>query len=390
MTMNRRATPNIHRARRGQLGLSLVELMISMAIGLILLLGITTLIVQQNSSRDELEKSSRQIENGRYAIQTLRDDIQHAGYYGELYAISAVGPAMPDPCDTTIPGLNAGFLLPLEGYDFAATAGPAASPITCLKSANLKAGTDILVVRRAATEVEDGQVNLTNPPEILLQTNNVTSVLDTPAAPFNVKNPPLPAPFTLKASDPIPAPIREYLVRIYFVSPCSVPAGGGTTCTCTQQPAPDRRCLGADDNGNPIPTLKRLDITGEGATNPPTPVPLAEGVESMQLDYGVDTDGDGYPEQYLADPSIAAPLPGGGGNVGGTPGWQNVVSVRINLLARNTTCTTGFQDTKTYNAGPVTGNIPRPTSSCPNGDYKRHLFVEQVRAINPSGKRAWE
>jgi type IV pilus assembly protein PilW len=385
MIMNNRAQPKIRRTPRTERGLSLVELMISLAIGMFLLLGITSLIVQQNSSRDELEKSSRQIENGRYAIQVIRNDIQHAGYYGEFFrGFNPLGAALPDPCSITPAGLEAGFALPIQGYDFAPTAGPTGgSPLPCLNPANLKAGTDILVVRRANTEVENGGVN---PGEILLQTNASSYVLNLAAGAFNTNNPPLPSPFNnLVASGAIPAPLREYWVRVYFVSPCSVPAGGGATCTCQQQPAPDRRCIGADDNGNPIPTLKGLDLTGENATNPPTPIPLAEGVENLQLDYGLDTDSDGYPDMFVTDPGVA-----NGPNPGGPPGWQSVVSVRLNLLARNTSCTTGYQDNKIYNVSAPTGTIPTPLSSCTNGDYKRHLFIEQVRAINPSSRKAAE
>src|SRR5512135_2613642 len=142
-------------------GLSLVELMIALTIGLILLLGITTLIVMQSNSRNELEKSSRQIENGRYASQILHDDIQHAGFYGIYRPITPVIPAtLPDPCDATAAGLSAAMALPIQGYD-----SPAAPPITCLLGNNYKPGTDILVIRRASTVQENGNIIVTNPPK---------------------------------------------------------------------------------------------------------------------------------------------------------------------------------------------------------------------------------
>ena len=48
-------------AHRHQAGLSLVELMISIVIGLLLLAGISSLIAAQGSARGELEKAARQI-----------------------------------------------------------------------------------------------------------------------------------------------------------------------------------------------------------------------------------------------------------------------------------------------------------------------------------------
>ena len=48
------------------------------------------------------------------------------------------------------------------------------------------------------------------------------------------------------------------------------------------------------DGGNPIPTLKMRELTVTGdVAGWSTPVTLAEGIENMQIDYGVDTNGDG-------------------------------------------------------------------------------------------------
>lgn len=346
---------------RNQRGLSLVELMIALTIGLLLLLGITTLIVHQSRTRDELEKSSRQIENGRYAMQILHDEIQHAGFYGEYYSSGTPPATLPDPCATgaTAAGLVAlrsAMPLPIQGYNSAAT-----SPITtCIPAANFKPGTDILVVRRAATEPETGTINPSTPPEALLQSTAANYVLDVVSASFNVNNPPLPAPFTLTGRDAtIPATLREYWVRIYFISPCSTMANGST-------------CTASDDNGRPIPTLKMLDVTGENAGQ--GPISLVEGIENLQLDYGLDTNADGYPESYTMAPAT-------------TTDWSNVMAVRVNLLARNTECTGGYADNKSYTLGAV-GAVSAPASTCTGGDYKRHVFSELVRAVNPSGRRA--
>jgi len=362
---------------RCQRGLSLVELMISLTIGLILLAGITALIVQQSGSRDELEKSSRQIENGRYAIQLLRDEIEHAGYFGEFYSMPAPPPVLPDPCDSSTGGLGAAISLPVQGYDFNPSS-TATSPITaCLAAANYKPGTDILVLRRTSTVPESGLVSVTNPPEILMQTTAASYVVATVTTAINIATPPLPEPFTLTVGGVTPAAMREYLVRIYFISPCNVPSGGGTVCTGA-----------ADDNGNPVPTLKRLDIAGPNRTDPPTPVPLVEGIENMQLDYGLDSNGDGYPDLYTTAPAS-------------TLDWSNVMAIRVHLLARNNDPTTNFADNKTYTLG-LAGSVgpfnaaPYALSPACGGtasypqlcNYKRHVFSELVRVINPSGRRA--
>src|SRR5215217_8046762 len=97
--------PLLRHRRRLALGLSLVELMVSLALGLLLISGMLTLLARNSETRGEIEKAGRQVENGRYAVQRLSEDIHHAGYYGEFYDLPA-GTSLPDPCDTTLAGIK--------------------------------------------------------------------------------------------------------------------------------------------------------------------------------------------------------------------------------------------------------------------------------------------
>jgi prepilin-type N-terminal cleavage/methylation domain-containing protein len=87
-----------------QRGFSLIEMMIALTIGLLLLIGLSSLFMQQSASRNELEKSSRQIENGRYAMQILQDNIEHAGFYSEYTPrLGSTTYTVPtNPCDATV------------------------------------------------------------------------------------------------------------------------------------------------------------------------------------------------------------------------------------------------------------------------------------------------
>jgi len=376
ITMTAHTTlPSLPRPQ-SQRGLSLIELMISLTIGLVLLLGITSLIVQQSSSRDELEKSSRQIENGRYAMQILHDDIQHAGFYGQYYSLPTPPATAPDPCLVTpITGaasIETGMSLPVQGYDFSLTA-TAASPISCLNTANIKPGTDILVIRRADSKPIAAPFSSANllPGLVYLQTTTSSHVLDQGSnlASFVLRN--------STTSNSGVANAFRYLVHIYFVSPCNTMANG-TTCAAT------------DDNGNPIPTLKLLELGATGNAPSINLIPLVEGIENMQLDYGIDTNGDGYPDNnYTTVPAT-------------TTDWTNVMSIRVNLLARNNDPTSTYSDGKTYNMGlagtigPFNVSPPYTLSPACGGtasypqlcNYKRHLYTELIRANNPSGRRA--
>src|SRR5687768_3121033 len=83
-------------------GFSLIELMVSTTIGLVVLAALATVFANTSAARAELDRSSQQIDNGRYAVDLLTEDLQIAGYFGELNVTSLVVPgAMPDVCSTT-------------------------------------------------------------------------------------------------------------------------------------------------------------------------------------------------------------------------------------------------------------------------------------------------
>lgn len=342
-----------------QAGLTLMELMVALAIGLIILVGLVTVFGTSNRTYLELNKIAQQIENGRFAVQLLSDDIGLAGYWGRSSASLAVPGTLPDPCEkTNMADLRSATALQLQGYD-----APASSPLSCVPAANHVPGTDILVVRRAGTQLAAGNgatipAGALVPAEVYLQANADINNSANPLIGAATASPE--AVFTLKNRDGTDiAPIRKYHVHIYFIAPCSIPAGGGTVCTGAN-----------DDGGAPIPTLKRLALTVDstGANLDMYLVPLVEGIENFQIDYGIDTDADGTPNgAYVTAPAALTD-------------WPNVVAVRVNILARNTERTPGFTDDKSYDMG-VAGAVT------PGGPFKRHVYNAVMRLVNPSARR---
>lgn len=339
-----------------QAGLSMIELMVAITIGLFLLVGLVSVFSTSNQTYMDLGRASQQIESGRFAVQVLADDIAHAGFYGRYSQTPTTPGALPDPCVNNIMAtLLTGIALPVQGYD-----APATSPITaCVPVANHQPGTDIIVVRRNDSTQAAGEA--TSIPAAALTANTIymQANADSTATPVIGVGSGVTATdqttFPLKSKDPtLFAPIRRYHVHIYFIAPCSVPNGGGTVCTG-----------GSDDGGAPIPTLKRIELTSNGVMSV---VSLVEGIENLQFDYGVDADKDGVPDTtYTTDPaSVAA--------------WMNVVAVRINLLSRQIERTNGYTDSRTYDMG-VAG------ASTPNGPYKRHVYNTVIRVVNPASRR---
>ena len=91
-------------ARRTQAGLTLIEFMISIVLGMVIVAAMAMLIGNQSAARSEVDRSGRLIENGRYAITTMVEDLQMAGYWGEIYktpeaptSLTTVA-SLPNPC----------------------------------------------------------------------------------------------------------------------------------------------------------------------------------------------------------------------------------------------------------------------------------------------------
>ena len=119
--------------------------MVSITLGLMILSGVMVVFVNASAARNEVERTSRQIENGRYASDLLTEDLRLAGFYGEMTAATAApAPALPaDPCSLDAAQWRAWVPMHLQGYDDAGFASA-----NCALT-NLKPNTDVLVVRRA-------------------------------------------------------------------------------------------------------------------------------------------------------------------------------------------------------------------------------------------------
>ena len=359
-------------------GFSLVELMVAMAIGLILMTILATVFANSSRSQKEITMSAQQVENGRYSIELLSDDLRHAGYYGYYVPAGSPPGTLPDPCDSslTVANVKTHLILPVQGYD-----SPGSTPLSsCINAANFVAGTDVLVVRRAsstytcdptvhAEDTAKGQAGMALvAARLYIQTLPSTTntfnpivALGSPSSAFtNFTD--LPKVRGLLAGTPdfcdtnvVPSPIRQLVTHIYYVSPCSNRANGST-------------CASSDDGGSPIPTLYRMELRSGTYITSSDNYPLVEGVENFQVEYGLDSDADGSPNSaYVTDP-------------GATTNWRNLMAVRMYVLARNTQVSPGYLDTKTYNLG---GTVP-PIA---NDGYRRHVYDTLVRLKNPSERK---
>ena len=333
-------------------GLTLVELLVAMSLGLFVIGGVAAAYVANQRTRAELERDSRQIENGRYAVQLLADELRHAGFLGEFDPRGMPAPAaLPGVCSSDLDLLRTAFTAPVDGGD------DAAGGLACLPG--LKPGTDVFVVRRASTcvagtagcaAVSAGEPYLqaslcTDPDELGSTSIDDRFALSTVAAELDRH----------QRDCTTPAALRRYLVRVYYVAT-------------------------ENASGDAIPTLKRAELGAGGFVVEP----LVEGVDNLQLEYGIDADatGGGSPEQYSTDPSAFGACSG----AACIENWRNVTSVKIHLLARNTEPSPGFSDARTYVLGLTDAGADNEFGPFRDG-YRRHAYSTVVRLNNVAGRR---
>lgn len=352
-----RHLPSLRRAR----GFSLAELMIASSIGLLILGALSTMFVKNTRAQQEIEKSHRQVENGRYAIDVLTVDLRNAGYYAEFDPTVLASPAaLPALCAANLDGLKAGLALPVQGLDDGA-ALPA-----CLS--DVREGTDVLVVRRTATCVAGvgncAPVASGGPFFQASLCNNATE-LDSPSV----------ADF--------------YALSLSTVNlnrhqrDCSPVANSGTLAAVRRYHTHVYYIANNNRAGDGIPTLKRLELGSTGEAPTWTPVPLAEGIENLQVEYGLDLLKDGVADRNAADP---ASVDGCTAAACAVSNWRSAVAVRVHVLARNTEATPGYKDIMTYTLG-LDADGAAHTIAAANDGYKRHVFQTQVTLPNPAGRR---
>lgn len=375
-------------------GFSLIELMVSIAIGLLILAALVGLFINSSRTNREIEKANSLIENGRIALQLLENDVVHGGYWGthvpefdDLAFLNVPTDVpdttadAPDPCLTYDPTnwdtdyRESLVAVPVQSYESAVVCGAVI--------ADQVADTDILVVRHAETCTPGtGECAADLAGQLYMQ----SSLCDSDLQKFTLGI----AGFNLLRRDcSTVAEKRRFVSNIYYVRDYAVTAGDG------------------------IPTLVRSQFDFVGGTLEHQPaIPIVEGIEVFRVEIGIDDTsetgdvidytsailwgdptirkelrnrGDGVPDGNFLRCTDAAPC-----DVGEL---MNAVAVRLHVLARSREQTRGFTDAKTY----VMGGAPSvcPTSSTDatcdlkalDPNFKRHLFTTTVMLPNIAGRR---
>jgi type IV pilus assembly protein PilW len=347
----------VRRARKRSLGISLIEMLVAIALGMVVVAALAMLYANVSRGNLEMSKSNQMIENGRFAGQLLTADVQLAGFWGPIDYLTPT--EVPDPCLSyaawpTDAALLAAYkdnlvTIPVQGFESGAPYATCGSGL-----ATVLANSHVLFVRHAHNcpvgagcdrptdtgphvQISGCRTEVTPEPAYVLET---LAQMDARAPRIRAKG------------CAIEVERRRMISSIYYL------ANGATG----------------------IPTLMRAAYEN-GAFSPAQP--MVEGIEAFQVEYGIDDLGsnglpitatnpaDGNADRYqtcsAATPCTLAVL-------------QNTVAVRLSFLARNLEPTAGHVDTKSYQIGPL-------AIAAPNDGYKRHAFTTTIRLVNPSSRR---
>lgn len=341
-------------------GFSLIELMVAITISALILGVLTQVYAGAKRSYRVSEALSRMQENGRYALDFLTRDIRLAGYTGCISSGTSVS-NIANPISGWSPLNTATSPITLQGVQGYETSTVTASAITTTTTVL----TDAVLIQHLSTnsaklinpsptnaniQISGNALNLQQY-EILVVTDcsfadifKATSVSNSSStvtiAHSNSNN----TGNNTSKEYGENAEVMRMESNVYYIN----------TNTTTGVPSLMRRRLGFFTTGD----------AGQYCTNATSSTTqgfcveeIAEGVEDLQLVYGVDTNAD-----LTADIFVAA---------GSVTNWANVVSVRANLLVRSVET----------NVAPDT-NTSYPTSQIP-------LFNGAPPAITTSTSRAF-
>lgn len=331
MTDNRRPSPlrRLYKGplvRKGERGLSLVELMVSMAIGLIIVSAMGYIFLGSSRVFRSLEASSRIQENIRYAFERISHDVRMAGYAGcsystqanvlngsanwsrNLFARSIQGFSAGSALPGDITGVARGDVLTVleadnSGEYIVDSHNPASAQFQLTVNHDFKQG-EILVVTDCVHAAVFQMTNVNNNNTIKTVNHNTGNA----TSPGNcTKGFGLPVDCTNVNGVAYTFPLGSRLLRLssaaYYVG---VNAKG--------ENALFRRRL-SQASGNAVTVAEEL----------------VGGVEDMRVTYGVDTSAtaDGAVDTYTDASQVTVVAPGADDDAK----WARVLAVRVALLA---------------------------------------------------------
>lgn len=304
--MNTRTRYRFHR----QAGVGLVEIMVAVTLSLILTAGLVQVYTGNKQTYRIQESLSRLQENGRFALDFITRDLRSAGFLGCAGTSTKTTNTLNNASS-----FNWDFDQIIEGFEAASSSGWDRDPVATagIVSPYLPAR-DVLTIRRSlGNPVQVGAQGAMNPAGSApitvarphgLQPADVVMVTDcTDAAIFNI-------------TGITPNGANDDIVHA---------AGGGSPGNASPALGKDYTTAGAI-----VELMTSTYYVGTGVSGRPAlfrqdgaaaAQELVEGVEDMQILYGIDTDGDRTPNRYVTADQVDI-----------VADWGDAVSTEVRLL----------------------------------------------------------
>jgi len=378
---------------KNQRGFTIVELMIAMVTSLILLGGVLKVYTSSKQSYNMTENLSRLQEGARFSTDLLVREIRMAGFLPcRLAGVNTMNTV------TGAPAFLDFFGAAVNGFDGTNTAAAdftaAGFPAVGTAAGNRIAGSDAIIMMGGGDKnykiddqpaVSSADIKATGDGDfvagdILLVCNDKQATL------FQVTNENYQAGTdrtNIVHNTGVGTPGNCTKTLFSATQGCDC---GDLTCLDTVEKFEDDANLvelqshgyfigaGSDTSvANPTFSLYRVTLQNTGVNQTFDNIQeLVPDIESMQLLYGVDPDDDNQVERY-----VTADFVGGAGE----PTWNQVLSVRLGILARTPDVVSTANDATTYNvAGTAIGTAT--TVSHAADKRLRHAFNSTVKIRN--------
>ena len=288
-----------------QKGFSLVELMVSITIGLILLAGVLSIFFSSRVTFSTNERTARLQENGRVALDLVTHDIRSAGYQGCARGVQF------NNALTTPTSLLWNYIFPVQGYEnsgsgtFTPALGVTLTPTAVNDS-------DVIVVRAATRDGHSTRL------EANMAATNSTLTL------FNTGT--LAAGNVYMISD-------CNAVDVFYATAWDNVAGVMSHASPGGTPGNSNANFGYlyQTGARVVPLQTIIYYVGIDATTGEPALYrrigtaasqlLIEGVQALQISYGEDTDNDRIANFYRSATDVT--------------NWNNIISVNLSMLIRS-------------------------------------------------------
>jgi len=342
-------------------GLTLIELMVSLAIGSTLMLAGATLFLNSRLSYVQDEQAAYVQEVGRYSLRFLSRELGMSGFFGGIqqpYLIE-VEQTLLNGAELTPSSSCYHLLLDVDSglthYNNVNSSGAETDsigsetgrsvPSDCFgESVSLLAGSDVLVVRRVKDSLTVSQGNELHAIEpaatylSVLRYNERFALFTGAGADMSADDE---SADIWRATD-----LWEYSPQLLFVR-----VQNEGVCS---------------DGLKETVELCRLQLNQSGSGLAPVQC-LVEGVERIDVVYGLDLDGDQTIDSYTSVPS--------------EDDISRVLSARLSVLARSDQTDARYSDDKTYILGANTFTPSTDQNSC-NDRIRRSVFGSTVMLRN--------